>query len=284
MIFNMLANQRHEVIVALNGQKSVALAKSFRPDHMLVDLNMSVLDGLAETRIRQIPGFVAVPIIALMASANQEAIELCLAAGCSRRPAKPIRSQDLFRVPNAHLKRRFPTMNYETMITPVIYVILAIAVVWDISSRKIPNALTMPAAAGGLVFHLSTKGVPGLKFSSLGLALGLGIFLVPYILGGIGGGDVKLLAALGAWLGPKSILIVTLYSGLAGGLLALGVIVVSGGKGFNFIRTTYENLVCFITSRERHLVASQEKLSMPYSLAIAVGTLGFVFLGYPPLG
>ena len=163
----------------------------------------------------------------------------------------------------------------------VILIILALAVVWDLNSRKIPNALTMPAAAGGLVFHLFTKGVPGLKFSSLGLAVGLGIFLVPYLLGGIGGGDVKLLAALGAWLGPKSILIATLYSGLAGGLLALVVIVVSGGKGFNFIRTIYEDLVLFITFRERQPLASRGKSRMPYSLAIAVGTLGFVFLGYP---
>ena len=163
----------------------------------------------------------------------------------------------------------------------VILIILALAVVWDLSSRKIPNALTIPAAAGGLVFHLATKGVPGLKFSSLGFAVGLGIFLVPYMLGGMGGGDVKLLAALGAWLGPKSILIAALYTGVAGGLLALGVIVVSGGKGFSFIRTIYEDLVCFITFRGRQPLASRGKSGMPYSLAIAVGTLGFVFLGYP---
>ena len=163
----------------------------------------------------------------------------------------------------------------------VILIILAIAVGWDLKARKIPNALTIPAAAGGLIFHLTTTGMPGLKSSALGLATGLGVLLVLYLLGGMGGGDVKLLAALGAWLGPKSILITALYTGLAGGLLALGMIVASGGGSFNFMKTIYEDLVCFMTFRDRTPVASRGDRNIPYSLAIAAGTLGFVLLGPP---
>ncbi len=172
-------------------------------------------------------------------------------------------------------------MDIKSMI-PFIFIALAIAVVWDLKERRIPNALTALLAVGGLVFHLATTGLPGLKFSLLGLAMGLGIFIVPFMLGGMGGGDVKLLAGLGAWLGPKGILITALYTGVAGGLLALGVIVATGGKNFNFMKTIYEDLVCFITPRGREPVAAgSSRGGIPYSLAIAAGTLGFVLLGPP---
>ncbi len=171
-------------------------------------------------------------------------------------------------------------MDIKTMI-PFIYIALALAVAWDLKTRRIPNALTAPLAVGGLVFHLAVAGGPGLKFSLLGLAMGLGIFIVPFLLGGMGGGDVKLLAGLGAWLGPKSILITALYTGVAGGVLALGMIVASGGKGVNFMKTIYEDLVCFMTLRGRQPVAARSRRGIPYSLAIAAGTLGFVLLGPP---
>ena len=97
MISDMLAAQGHKVSVARNGQESVALAKSLRPDLILMDIKMPVMDGLSATRqIRQIPEIATVPIIALTASAGQRAIERCLAAGCSGHLAKPVRSQDLF--------------------------------------------------------------------------------------------------------------------------------------------------------------------------------------------
>ena len=171
-------------------------------------------------------------------------------------------------------------MDIKTMI-PVICIALALAVAWDLKTQRIPNVLTAPLGVGGLVFHLTTTGLPGLKSSALGLAMGLGIFIVPFLLGGMGGGDVKLLAGLGAWLGPKSILIAALYTGVAGGLLALGTIVASGGKKFNFTQTIYEDLVCFMTLRGGEPVAARSGPGIPYSLAIAAGTLGFVLLGPP---
>ena len=97
MMSDMLAARGHKVSVARNGQESVALAKSFRPDLILMDIKMPVMDGLSATRqIRQTPEIATVPIIALTASAGQRAIERCLAAGCSGHLAKPVRSQDLF--------------------------------------------------------------------------------------------------------------------------------------------------------------------------------------------
>ena len=97
MISDMLAARGHKVSVARNGQESVALAKSLRPDLILMDIKLPVMDGLEATRqIRQTPEIATVPIIALTASAGQRSIERCLAAGCSGHLAKPVQSQDLF--------------------------------------------------------------------------------------------------------------------------------------------------------------------------------------------
>lgn len=146
---------------------------------------------------------------------------------------------------------------------------------------RIPNAITVTAAAAGLIFHGATAGFSGIRLSILGMGVGLGLLMIPYLLGGMGGGDVKLLGALGAWLGPKGILFATLYSGLAGGLLALGVFVFSGKGIIQSMKRIYEDVVYFISFRQRHPSGVRSRLRIPYSLAIAAGTLGFVILGAP---
>lgn len=163
----------------------------------------------------------------------------------------------------------------------LILMILVVAVAWDLRSLRIPNALTAPAALVGLGYQVATAGLPGLKSGVLGLLVGLGILLIPFLLGGLGGGDVKLLAALGAWLGPRGILFAALYSGLAGGLLALAVMVATGEGAFKFMKTIYDDVVYFVSFGERPPLAERGKRRIPYSLAIAAGTVAFLVLGAP---
>lgn len=163
----------------------------------------------------------------------------------------------------------------------IILTVLVLAVVWDLRSWRIPNALTAPAALAGLGYHLTTAGLPGLKTSALGIIVGLGIFIIPYLLGGLGGGDVKLLGAIGAWLGPEGILFASFYTALVGGLFALGAIVVSREGILSSLKNVYRDLVYFVSFRDRPPLATRGKRRIPYSLAIAAGTLGFVFLGVP---
>ena len=87
-----------------------------------------------------------------------------------------------------------------------------IATVTDLQKRKIPNWLTVSAAVLGLVFHVSTSGVSGLWFSLGGFGTGFGMLLVLWLIGGGGGGDVKLMGAIGAWLGPMNTLLVFVLS------------------------------------------------------------------------
>lgn len=181
------------------------------------------------------------------------------------------------------MKRRAAAAAYETVNIDFFFILalLAIAVAWDLRAWRIPNAVTFPAALAGVAYHVLVAGLVGLKMSVLGLAVGLGVLFIPFMLGGLGGGDVKLLAALGAWLGPKGVLFAALYSGLAGGVLALAAMAVSGQGAFQSMRTIYEDLVFFVTFRERPEGPSRRKKRIPYSVAIAAGTLGLIFLGVP---
>jgi prepilin peptidase CpaA len=81
------------------------------------------------------------------------------------------------------------------------------AAVTDYRTRKIPNWLNVSAAIAGLVYHSFAPGGFGPLMSLAGFAIGFCLLLLPWLLGGGGMGDVKMLAALGAWLGPLYILI-----------------------------------------------------------------------------
>jgi prepilin peptidase CpaA len=106
--------------------------------------------------------------------------------------------------------------------------VVAIAVVWDVASRRIPNILTFGAALAAFAAHAYFGGWSGLGLSIVGWIVGIAIFFPVFALGGMGGGDVKLLGAIGAWLGPASVIWVGLFSGIAGGVLAIAVAAFSG--------------------------------------------------------
>src|SRR5262245_29404223 len=106
---------------------------------------------------------------------------------------------------------------------------LAGAACWfDMRTRCIPNRLTFPAAVVGLVAATLTHGGHGTVSSAAGLVVGLGLFFPLFVLRGMGAGDVKLMGALGAWLGTSSIFGVAFYTTLAGGVLAVALIVRHG--------------------------------------------------------
>src|SRR5262249_34995119 len=132
-------------------------------------------------------------------------------------------------------------------------------------SRRISNRLTYPAAALGLAVHAATGGWSGLTASALGLLLGLALFLVPFLLGGMGGGDVKLLAAIGALQGPQVVLLTALYAGLARGVLAVGYLVSQRGLA---------GTVRYATGgRHGGVRAPAPRAAIPYGPAIAAGAL-----------
>ena len=110
-----------------------------------------------------------------------------------------------------------------TFITGAVLIVGAAACATDLHSRRIPNWLTFGAAAAAIATHYSIAGPSGAQYASSGWVLGLLVFLPLFLLGGMGAGDVKLLAALGAWLGPKDALMLAAYASMAGGVIGVAI-------------------------------------------------------------
>ncbi len=121
-----------------------------------------------------------------------------------------------------------------TSIQIIVVGIALVAVCWDIATRRIPNALTFGAALAALLVHGYAGGWSGAGTAAVGWAAGIALFFPIFALGGMGAGDVKLLGALGAWLGPIAAVWVALYSGVAGGVIGLIVAASSGYLGQAF--------------------------------------------------
>ncbi len=96
------------------------------------------------------------------------------------------------------------------------------AVVEDLLHRKISNPISASGVLAGLALGLAGHGWRGLGISLAGALLGLAAFLLFYALGGMGAGDLKLMAAFGALLGPAGILLAALLAAAAGAVLAAG--------------------------------------------------------------
>ena len=100
-----------------------------------------------------------------------------------------------------------------------------VAVFDDLRRGTISNWVNLTAIASGLLYHSIHQGWLGLATASAGAALGFAVFLALYCLGGMGGGDVKLMAAFGALLGPRAILTAALLASVIGGLMAAACLV-----------------------------------------------------------
>jgi prepilin peptidase CpaA len=100
------------------------------------------------------------------------------------------------------------------------------AVIQDLGWRRISNWTSGGALVSGLIVHGIERGWMGALHSLLGAVIGFGVFLIFYLLGGMGGGDVKLMAGFGALLGDKQILPAALLAAASGGLIALGFLAV----------------------------------------------------------
>ena len=152
---------------------------------------------------------------------------------------------------------------------------LAGAACWfDVRTRRIPNWLTFPAAALGLVAATAAHGGQGTVSSAAGLLVGLLLFFPLFMLKGLGAGDVKLMGALGAWLGTSVVLSVAFYTTLAGGVLALGLIV-----RYRYGGQAIRNLWLLLTHWRVFGLRPLDSLTLetsagpklPYALPIAVG-------------
>lgn len=154
----------------------------------------------------------------------------------------------------------------------VICLVLIVSVLTDLRSRKILNIITFPTIVGGLLFHSFISGVDGFLFSGAGFLVGMGLLFIPFLLGGLGAGDVKLLGAVGAWMGTSFVLYTGIYAAIIGGLFALFILFKRKQLGFT-VKTMLFSLV-FLRGTRGSLELFNDKtstVSIPYAIPIALG-------------
>jgi prepilin peptidase CpaA len=162
----------------------------------------------------------------------------------------------------------------------ILAIILIIASVKDIFLFKIPNLLTFSGLIIGIAYLSITKGYDGFSLSLAGAMSGFSLLIIPYLIGGTGAGDVKLLGVVGSFLGPKGVFTVFLVSCVLGGVFALFLLASKGLLMGTFKR--YKSIIegFFITHQFVYIPPNKNEgqLKIRFGLVIALGTGSYLFL------
>lgn len=159
----------------------------------------------------------------------------------------------------------------------LLLLLVVAAAINDLASRRIPNLLLLSGLSAALVLHaLSLEPGRALLACFAGAAVGLLIFLPFYLVRGMAAGDVKMMATVGAFVGPAAALHIAVLAWCAGGVMALGYIIVKGRLG-----PVLANLWSVVRQAALRLPAVPSEAhasigSMPYGVAIAAGTIYFL--------
>lgn len=150
-----------------------------------------------------------------------------------------------------------------------------IGATYDVKSRRVPNLLTGPSILFALLLHFGLGGWRDLgTAAAAGLICGV-IFLIFYLAGGMGAGDVKLIAAVGCLVGLPQVAPLLIMTALSGGVLAIALVIYR-----RRVKDTFANIGSLVlhhrleglTPHPALNVANSEMLRLPYALAIAAGT------------
>lgn len=148
----------------------------------------------------------------------------------------------------------------------------------DTLFSKIPNLFNLVWVLFAFGYHIYNSGLAGFSLAFFGLLAGLGLFIIPFFMGGMGAGDVKALAVLGALLGPATILQVFIYTGLWGGIMGLLQCL--------FVPQLRQTCLEWIRALRAGLLPAnniagipRQTLRFPYAAAIAFGYYAYISWG-----
>ena len=159
---------------------------------------------------------------------------------------------------------------------------------FDVKERKIPNKITFTGIMIGLIFNLITGGWTGLLASIGGMLAGLAIFFLPFVMGGMGAGDVKLMGAIGALMGWRFSVLTAFYSALVGGAMVIIYLLYTGKLRdslkkmilsfirflFHFLNQLgYNEKIEHLQQRFTKNGQEYKKIYIPYGVAIAGGAI-----------
>lgn len=165
----------------------------------------------------------------------------------------------------------------------LVSVTLVVAAVIDGLKLKVPNWITFPMIVSGWIYSAVLSpyaGWEGLLFSLGGTAIGLGLLLPAYAIGGMGAGDVKLLAGVGAWVWSTATLYAFAVSAIVGGIIAVLMVIVRRGWTKHQIQFWMIcNEILTVKDPEKLATIAAERKStmmlLPYGIPIAIGTIAY---------
>lgn len=182
-------------------------------------------------------------------------------------------------------------MDWQRELLTVLLVAFAVVVsIFDVRERRIPNFLVFPATFVGLGLNLSIHGWGGLVFGLKGLATGFALLFIPYLVGGMKAGDVKFLAAIGAFLGATDVIRALLATVLCYPLLAAVAVIREKKAQITWLR--FRRVLCnflgFFAPALKLYAArldgqddkSVASATTPFGVAIAAGTLIAIYTDF----
>jgi prepilin peptidase CpaA len=167
----------------------------------------------------------------------------------------------------------------------LVSVVLILAAVIDGFELKVPNWVTFPFIIAGWVYSTAAFGFEGLGWSILGTVVGLALLLPAYAIGGMGAGDVKLLAGVGAWVYGTHTMYAFCVSAVVGAILAIAMVLArrSWRKHASQFWVILNEILVIRNPERLAAIAAERKptmLLLPYGIPIAIGTIGyFVWTG-----
>ena len=157
---------------------------------------------------------------------------------------------------------------------------LIVGAVIDGVELRVPNWLTLPMVAAGWIYSTTCFGWDGLAWSLVGTGVGLGLLLPAYAIGGMGAGDVKMLADVGAWVYGWNTFYAFCASTIVGAVIAVIMVLCSGRiqKHYNQFMVIFTEILTLRDPEKLATIAADRKPSMmllPYGIPIAIGTIGY---------
>jgi|SRR5579871_1339480 len=160
-------------------------------------------------------------------------------------------------------------------------IVAGVAAVCDLRWRRVPNWISLAGFIAGLSLNVVLAGLAGARSALMGAGLALLIYLPLYLLRGVGAGDVKLMAALGAILGPGNWITVFVLTAITGGAVAVVLIVWRGrlGRTLGNLAILGRQLVSLrapYSANPALDVSNPRAMTLPHAAVIAVGALEFI--------
>ena len=160
----------------------------------------------------------------------------------------------------------------------LVSVTLVAAAFIDGCQLKVPNWLTFPMILSGWLYSGLWFGWEGLGWSVVGTLVGLGLLLPAYAIGGMGAGDVKLLAGVGAWVWATNTFYAFVATAIVGGIIAVIMVLARGAwkKHRDQFWTIFGEIATIRDPSTLSAIAAERKSSMfllPYGIPIAIGTI-----------